>query len=733
MYSKARIFVSYLLIATLLFSIVSQAFANPDEGMYMPDQIVKLPINAKGNKTRSKDLYDPSNGGLSEAIVRINIGAGGFGTGEFVSPDGLLLTNHHVGFDALVEASTAKNNYGENGFAASSRANELQAKGYNLMITQRSDDVTKEVLEGTNDTMSDDARKKIIDQNIKKITDREKAKAPSGSVLRITPLNNGYYYYLFQTLTLEDIRVVYAPPKSIGFYGGDEDNFEWTRHTGDFTFLRAYVGKDGRPAKYSPNNVPFRPRKFLTINLNGVQDNEYTMVMGYPGGTTRYRESQSYAYSQNSNFPFLVDYLTNWSKILQDIGEQDADKKVKLQGEIASLDNSRKAYQGGLQSLRRAEIISKRIEDESKFKTWADANPTRKAKYGDVLTNFSRLYVEFDKTAQKDTLLRRFPTVAIGGQSMLILKSVVDAVQAVQANKQMTVDYKTQLNEAFEERNPYLEAEMLKFMLRKASELPSAQKLLGVERIFGILGDNRSNAEATFANKTANDENFNSADKIAKLYTMSLDEIRALNPQLVDLATYLGQEQAKYNQRIAKFNDEVGKVRLLYMKGLSEMKNKQLYPDANGTLRFSFGNVKGYKPREAVTYTPFTSLKGIIEKDTGKEPFNAPQKLKELYKNKDFGKYYSNESVNVNFLTDNDIIGGNSGSPVLNKFGEQVGIVFDGNYEGLGNDIFFSENFGRTIAVDIRYVLFVTEKFGNMSWIFQEMNIKGGKMMQGGK
>jgi hypothetical protein len=169
------------------------------------------------------------------------------------------------------------------------------------------------------------------------------------------------------------------------------------------------------------------------------------------------------------------------------------------------------------------------------------------------------------------------------------------------------------------------------------------------------------------------------------------------------------------------------------MKGLSEMKNKQLYPDANGTLRFSFGNVKGYKPREAVTYTPFTSLKGIIEKDTGKEPFNAPQKLKELYKNKDFGKYYSNESVNVNFLTDNDIIGGNSGSPVLNKFGEQVGIVFDGNYEGLGNDIFFSENFGRTIAVDIRYVLFVTEKFGNMSWIFQEMNIKGGKMMQGGK
>ncbi|MCU0240456.1 MAG: S46 family peptidase, partial [Pyrinomonadaceae bacterium] len=637
MYSKVKIFASFLLIASIFFSNTSTVFASLDEGMYMPDQIVKLPINIRGNKTKSADLYNPTNGGLSEAIVRVNISGGGFGTGEFVSPDGLILTNHHVGFDALVSASDVKNDYANKGYTATSRANELSAKDYNIQITLRSDDVTKEVLEGVTDSMSDDARKKAIEQNTKRIIDREQAKAAKGTVTRILPLNDGYYYYLFQTLTLEDIRVVYSPPKNIGFFGGDDDNFEWTRHTGDFMFLRAYVGKDGLPAKYSPQNVPFRPRKHLTISLNGVQDNEYTMVMGYPGGTTRYREHQAYTFAQNVNFPFLVDWLSNWSRFLTEIGKQNADKKVKLQGEIASLDNGRKAYQGGIQAMRRTEIISKRIEDEGKFKTWVEANPTRKEKYGDVITSFARFHTEFDKTAQRDTILRRFPTTAIGGQPMLILKSLIDAVQAVQAGKPMPDAYKKDLKEAFENRDSYLETEMLKFMLRKSASLPSAQKLSGVERIFGLLGENRIAAEESFARKTANDENFNSFEKIEKLYSMSLDSIKELNPQLVELAIFIGQEQAKYNSRIAKFNEDIGKSRLLYMKGMAEMKNKQLYPDANGTLRFNFGNVKGYKPREAVTYTPFTSLKGILEKDSGVEPFDVPQKLKDLYKAKDFG------------------------------------------------------------------------------------------------
>jgi F0F1-type ATP synthase delta subunit len=716
-----------LLVYTILFSTF--AFAKPDEGMYMPDQISKLAIATKGSKIKASDIYDSNGGGLSEAIVKVNIGTGGHGTGEFVSPDGLILTNHHVGFDALVAKSTPAKNLGEDGFTAKSRSEEIEAVDYSITITQRSEDVTKQILDPVDTTLLGKERQDAIAKNIQNLEAKERATAPNGSEIRIQSLNSGFFYYLFQTLTIKDIRVVYAPPKNVGAFGGDDDNFEWTRHCADFTFLRAYVAPDGKPASYSPKNVPFKPRKSLAISLNGVRDGEFNMVLGYPGGTTRYRESQYLNYSQTANFPFLVDWLTTWNNTLVQIGQIDSEKKVKLQSEIASLMNSMKLYSGGIKAMHRADIVSKKQEDEAKFETWANAttaNEDRKQKYGSVISDFKTIYADFDKTSKRDTLLRRMMPA-----SATIFTSLAQIVRASQSATQMSDSDKKQVKAALEEnfknRDAVLEREMIKFFLRSASQLPANQRIEAVDKLFGKDG---FQAHELFAKSIADGGTFDSADKIFKLYSMSFEEIRALNPQVIDFVSSLNKEKSLTTLRLQKFNEEADKLRLVLLQGMSEMKNKKPYPDANATLRFGFGNVKGYKPREATTYTPFTTLKGILEKDTGREPFNAPEKLLELQKTKDFGRYGQGDSVPVNFLSTVDIIGGNSGSPVLNSFGDQIGVVFDGNYEGLGNDMFVSQDFGRTIIVDIRYVLFITEKLGNAGWIFQEMNIKGGKAVK---
>jgi hypothetical protein len=721
MRSKINVFASLVLLMSVVLTSVSFAF--PDEGMYTPDQIVRLPLRQRGLKIKPADIYNPNGVGLSDAIMRVNMSdAGGFGTGEFVSPDGLILTNHHVGFDALVSASTKEKDYATNGYKANSRADELPAKDYNLVLTQRVEDVTAKVWAGAKD-LQGEARELAIKKNITDLENAEKAKAPKGATIRIQSVNNGYFYYLYQTMSIQDVRVVYAPPKNIGFFGGDPDNFEWSRHTGDFTFLRAYVAPDGSTAEYSPSNVPFKPKKFLTISLNGVRENDFVFVLGYPGGTTRYRESQSVGFSQTVNFPFIVDYLTAQSAALQKIGEDDEEKRIKLQGEIFSLNNGIKAFDGGVQAMRRGDIINQRRADEAKFAAWVEADPARKAKYGEMLTKFNNLYTTYYATSARDRVLRTFPNTSI----MPVFKQVFDAVNAVAQGKKLTDEKRGEITSSFQNREPVLEREMIKYFLRAIAELPDNQKFAPVESAFErYQGKQRRSAEETFAEMIAEKDDFNTPQKIFQLYDMKFDELNKKYPHIVEIMSALAAEQAQIAARTSKFNSEVGNLRYMYVEGMSEMRGAKPYPDANATLRFTFGNVRGYRPREAVTYTPFTTLKGVIEKDTGEDPFDVPQQLKDLQRNRDFGRYGVGDSVPVNFLATTDIIGGNSGSPILNANGEQVGIVFDGNYEGLGNDIFYDADYGRTIAVDIRYVLFVTEKLGGASWIFNEMNIKGG-------
>ncbi|MBK8809339.1 MAG: S46 family peptidase [Acidobacteria bacterium] len=716
---------SLLLAVSVLFGSIVPAVAAPDEGMFTPDKIVTLPLKEKGLKIKPIDLYNPNGVDISDAVIQLSVGC----TAEFVSPQGLILTNHHCGFDALVSASSAGKDYGKDGYKADSMKDELPAKDYSIFITNRVEDVTAKIKAGT-DSLTGDALAKALADNVKALQTAEQAKVPEGTAIQIRMLNSGFFYYLYETVEIKDIRLVYAPPQMIGFYGGDPDNFEWSRHTGDFTFLRAYVAPDGKSVPYSANNVPFKPKKHLTISLDGLKDNDFVFVMGFPGGTTRYRESQAIEYAKTTNYPFLVDYLTSWSNALKNLGAEDEEKRVALQGEIASLDNARKLYEGRVAALKRSNFAGTRRAEETKLEAWIKGDAKRTAKYGDVLAGLDRISNDFYAFGARDRLLRTFPNVG----NAPVYKQIIDAVASVKSNQKLTDKKRAEIVATMKDREPLVEREMIKYFLRAASELPANQRFAAADSTFGGgKTSERRKKEEAFAKLIVDSDAFDSAEKISALYDLSWSDLQAKYPDVARIASAQADERAAFAVRGNKFNGEIENLRLRYQQAMAEMKGVSPYPDANSTMRFTYGNVRGYQPREAVQYTPFTTLKGVIEKDTGVFPFDVPQKLKTLQQDKDFGRFGVGDSVPVNFLATTDIIGGNSGSPIMNAWGEQVGIIFDGNYEGTGNDMFVDPNYDRSIAVDIRFVLFVTEKFAGAGWILNEMTLKGGAKVKKAK
>lgn len=711
--------ISFVLLATVCLSGISTTIAAPDEGMYAPGQIASLPLKKRGLKIKPTDIYNPAGGGLTEAVIRLSIGC----TAEFVSPDGLILTNHHCGFDALVAASSPERDLVETGFKADNRAGEIEAKDYSIFITERVDDVTSKITAGT-ENLSGEQLAAAYKKNIDDLTASEQAKAPAGSSIRIQMLDSGYFFYLYQTRQFQDVRVVYAPPRSIGIFGGDPDNFEWTRHTGDFTFLRAYTAPDGTSAKYSPSNVPYHPKKYLTANIGGLKDNDFVFVLGYPGGTTRYRESWSMQYARDANFPFLYKWLRALSDTLKQIGSTDEEKRIAFQGDIANFDNSRKLFEGGYLRLERAQVVQQRQAEEARLASWIAANPDRQKKYGNFLSELKSLSEETNAMSKRDVILRRFPDP----NSMTVLPQVLAAISSVMQGQTLTADQKAtkleEIRKAYANRDPVYEREMIKFFLRSFAELPDDQKFAPLEAMFkGKSAKERRADEEAHAARIAEGD-FTDPQKVLAIYSMPMSEIE----QKFGPAVAILREKQALAARSENFNSKINRLRILYMQALTEMEGKNpVYPDANLTLRFSYGNVKGYQSREAEYRSPFTTMKGMIEKNTGEKPFDAPQKLIDLQNAHDFSRYGEGDSVVLNFLSTTDIIGGNSGSPILNGNGEQVGLCFDGNFEGLGNDFYYDPAVNRTISVDIRYVLFVTEKFGGEKWIVDEMKLVGGK------
>jgi hypothetical protein len=718
-------FASLLLTFAFLLSSTSFAFAAPDEGMFTPNQIAGLPLKARGLKIRPIDIYNPAGGGLTDAVVRLSIGC----TAEFVSPEGLILTNHHCGLDAVAAASTPGKDLVETGFNAGNRAGEIPGKGYSIFITERVDDVTSKIKAGT-ESLSGEALAAAYKKNIDALTVAEQAKAPAGSTIRIQMLNNGYFFYLYQIRQFKDVRVVYAPPRNIGVYGGDPDNWEWTRHTGDFTFLRAYTAPDGTSAEYSPNNVPYKPKKYLTINIGGLKDNDFVFVLGYPGSTTRYRESWSMQFYRDAYFPFGEKYLGALADSLRRIGSTDEEKRLAFQSAIANYDNYNKKWGGDHIRLKQARVVEARQAEEARLAAWIGANMDRQKRFGTVLSELKSLSEETNATSKRDVIINRFPD----RNSMSVYGQIVAAATSVKAGRTLTEAQKAakleEITKALNGREPAHEREMLKFFFRSFDALPAGQRFTAADQKFGNkIGKERRDAEAAFAAEIAEGPE-STPEKILAWYSMPWSEIQANHPFTAGVV----EERAALQARTTKYNAAIDRLRLGYMQALTEMHGMSpVYPDANSSLRFSYGNIKGYQSREAEFRSPFTTMKGMIEKDTGENPFDAPQKLKDLQAAHDFGRYGEGDSVVLNFISTTDITGGNSGSPILNGNGEQVGICFDGNYEGLGNDFYFDPAVNRTISVDIRYVLFVTEKFGNAGWVLNEMKIVGGAKTKAAK
>ncbi len=706
---KRYSFLSAILLVAIIASAVPFSTVHAfDEGMFMLDTIAKLPLKQKGLKIPASEIYNPNGGGLSEAVVSLSIGC----TGEFVSPQGLILTNHHCAIDGLVAASTVAANYGEIGYKADNQGTELPAKDYSIDITLKSEDVTAQVLNGLSATDTPAIQKRVAE-----LTKAEQAKVGEDVTVVIQPLSAGLFYYKFHYATIEDIRIVYAPPYGVAQFGGDPDNFEWTRHSGDFTFMRAYVGKDGKPAPYSKDNVPYKPKKFLSISTEGLKENDFTMIMGFPGGTNRYRESFSVAYNQDYQIPFGVDSLRARAEALEMVARTSAAKKVALQSDIFSLYNSLKAQEGGLTAMKRANIVRQKQAQETAYSAWIAKDASR-AKYGDAMKALKDVYANYSKTAPQDLVLR--------GMLSVDLLGYVYQLSSPQANKERIKAFIPRIlgSEAIAAR------ENFKFMLRKAAMLPADQKIAVIEKRFaGMDGDARIAAEGEFASKMLENSTLTTEKGLNDLLAMSPEQMKSSTEPLIMLVNELQPAIAGSFARQAQLSGVIAPNRITYMQGMVEMKGTTPYPDANFTQRFTYGYVQGYKPREAEMRFPFTTLDGLFEKETGREPFKSPALLRSLWENKDYGTYGVTGSMPLNFLSTNDIIGGNSGSPVLNAKGEQVGIAFDGNYEGLGNDFFFNPDFGRTISVDIRYVMFITDKFGGAGWILKELDVKNGKAM----
>lgn len=727
-----------LLLSILITSLLLAPFSSfADEGMWLPGSLSQLPfskLKTRGLELTPEEIWSTSKPSLRDAIVQLSIGC----SGSFISPEGLIVTNHHCAFEGVTKNSSVESNLINDGYLASARDKEIELKGYAVSITQDYKDVTSEVLSAVKPEMSAEEQEQAVARRKQQIAAEALGdRAKEGYRTQIVDMSGGAQYYLYTYYTIRDVRLVYAPPKNIGFFGGDPDNFEWPRHTGDFAFLRAYVGPDGKPADFNRSNVPFKPKKFLPINAGGIREGDFTMIMGYPGSTFRTRESYSVEFREKYQLPDTINTIRQQLASLDAIGAKDPAAKIQNADQYFGLSNTLKAYEGAVIGIKRMNLVARKRAEEAAFQQWLAGNPAAKAKYGEVLPQIAALYADLNSYYLRLTALQQLGSADLIGALMFAYQRALDhekpkEQQAPQYSDNRAQALLTQLSAVLQNMDIETEAGALAGALAQAASLPDAQKLSFVEaRFAGKTGAERSAAEAEYAKELIDKSKFRSFAELSKALKASLAELKEMDDPALTFARNVVDERLPLEAKLATFNTTITRLRPLFVRGMLEMKNGAYYPDASFTLRFTFGEVKGYKPRDAVSYDWQTSLSGVIEKDTGEEPFDVPAKLKELYQKKDFGSYSDVRlhDVPVAFLSTNDITGGNSGSPIMNGKGELIGLAFDGNFEGLGGDYAYDPTVNRTLNVDIRYVLFLTDKFAGADYLFQEMQIKGGKAM----
>ncbi|HAT4004011.1 TPA: S46 family peptidase [Elizabethkingia anophelis] len=702
----------------LLTFMVSFVQMRADEGMWLMMLIKRLngvDMQKEGLHLTPEEIYSVNNSSMKDAILQF----GGGCTAEIVSPKGLIFTNHHCGYGAIAAASTPEKDYLTNGFWAKNNGEEISSKGLSVRFFVRMDDATKRITSKLNNDMSADQRKAIIDAEIKAIQSENSENGKYTVVVKDFFKGNEFYYFVFQDF--KDVRLVGTPPSSIGKYGGDTDNWEWPRHTGDFSVFRVYADKNGNPAEYSADNVPLKPKHHLPISLKGNKPGDFAMIVGYPGTTNRYLTSFGIEQMVSKDYPAWVEASKTAMDVMKKHMDKDDATRLAYASNYASVANYWKNRAGTIEAVYKNGTIGDKKEVEKKFQQWAE-EAENKAVYGNVLANTDAYYKQISNRNIEKNYGAQFQRNAKYIRNSFQIGDALTSYMKQDASAQAAMKPKLEaaVKQAYEGFNTQLETEMLSQMAslyqsKVAADVASATvKSVNTSELANIA------QSSIFANATSviNFLNNPSAEKLAndKLYKFS--------------AGYIGDNKV-LAEKYAKTDEGFQKDSRLFMDGLMKaMPEKKFYPDANSTIRLTYGKIETLPKRADRDYTGikqnyYTTMEGMIKKyKKGDEEFDLPQGLLDLYKKKDYGMYKDKDGqLHVNFLSNNDITGGNSGSPIIDGYGRLIGLAFDGNSEALSGDIVFEPKLQRTINVDVRYVLWVIDKFAGAKNLISELTL----------
>lgn len=703
-----------LLIGLVFLTYAMGNVARADEGMWLPFLIGRNYEDMKkhGLKLTQEQIYSINKSSLKDAVISF----GGFCTGEIISGQSLILTNHHCGYDAIAGASTPEHNYLDNGFWAKSLKEEIPVPGLTATFMIRMEDVTAQITKELTASMTAEQRAK----KIKEISDILTKDATNGTNYEafVRDFFDGNEFYLFVKETYNDIRLVGTPPQSAGKFGGDTDNWEWPRHTADFSMFRVYAGKDNKPAAFDNENIPLKPKGFLPISLKGVKAGDYAMIMGFPGRTNRYLTSYGVEQAISIEQPKIVDIRAKKLEIMKKYMDQDVAVRLHYSSKYAQVANYWKYFIGQTKQLKRNKVADKKRKVEKEFTEYANGKP----EYNNVMNDIQNAFSTTNDIIYIKVYQSEFVRQVDINSLVYLYKVALDAKKAgneARFNQIMEIANE-QANEMYKERSMDIELETLEEVLKMyIRDVPNSQKM-GIPQSIGIDGVpafmSRVKGNSIFASKERYEafmKNFN-AEKLAQ------DPLFILVKDLDD-----AYQAAMSKQEVKDANEKLVRANRLFVKAVREMQpNKKFYPNANSTMRLTYGNVLAYEPRDGVKYDYFTTLEGVMQKEDPTNPeFVVDARIKELYEKKDYGQYGSNGKLVVNFLTNNDITGGNSGSPCINGNGELIGTAFDGNWEAMSGDIYFEPNIQRTIVCDIRYVLWLVDKCYGATNIINEMKL----------
>ncbi|PRY13665.1 dipeptidyl-peptidase 7 [Pontibacter ummariensis] len=712
-----------ILSLLLLVSLSVPFAAKADEGMWLPMLIKRLnhtDMQKQGLQLTAEEIYSVNNSSLKDAIVQF----GGFCTGEFISPEGLLLTNHHCGYGQIQSHSTPEHDYLTDGFWATSKDQELPNEGLFVDILHHMDDVTAKVLEGIDNNTPEEKRQQLVAQRMQALA--KEASENGKYVTYVRDFFNGNEYYLFVYNRYNDVRLVGAPPSSIGKFGGDTDNWMWPRHTGDFSMFRVYMAPDGSPAAYSENNVPYKPKHYLPINIADKQPGDFSMVFGFPGRTKRFMTSHGLKLEVNQLNKSRIKLREQKLGIWKEDMDKDPANRIKYASKYASTANYYKYSIGQNEGIKRMRTIEGKIADEDKFQAWANAGDAqRKATYGNVLSDIADAYKNIEQYNLGTVYLNE---AVLGTESLLMAYRMMPLYQTLNTNNPAAVqkaieDLQPRLESFFKDYNPASDQKVFAALMKNYYEdIPKDQQPAYFK---DLVKKYKGNFEK-LADYVYNNSFIVSEQKTKEFLNNPTQKKLENDPAFQIVNSIIGNYRSNIAPKLAESNAKLERANRLYVAGLRLMNpDKVYYPDANSTLRLSYGAVKDYSPQDGVLYNYYTTLDGVMAKeDPNNEEFVVPAKLKQLYQAKDYGRYANSKGELVtDFITDNDITGGNSGSPVINGKGELIGLAFDGNWEAMTGDLVYDPAYKRTINMDTRYLLFLIDKFAGAQNLIDEMTI----------